>query len=94
MDRFDYDEKAVAAFGVVEDAIAALDVPFMLQSRYSSLLNAIEVQVEDGHPSREVLGHLRAAVLALMRFDGLAQVEKTVQKAFDEFEKKIASRFK
>ena len=87
-----YDEKAVSAFRNVKEVVASMDLPLMVQRRYNGTLNAIEMQIEDGRPSKEVIGHLRAALFALAKFDGLISCERFIQKAFDEFEIKIASR--
>ncbi len=90
----EYDEEAVEGFGTVREAIAALRLPLMQNRRYGCITNAIEVQIEEGHANKEVLRHLRGAIIALLRADGLLQHTKAVEQAFDEFERKIASRLK
>jgi hypothetical protein len=87
-----YDQKAVAAFNGVKNVAVSMQLPLMLQRRYNGILNAIEVQVEDGRPSKEVIAHLREALLALARFDKVGHHERALKEAFDKFEAKIASR--
>lgn len=62
-DDFVYDAKAVAIVNAVERAICRLNLH--TQDEFVSLLNAIEVQVEDGIPDLTALDHLCAALLAL-----------------------------
>ena len=52
----------------------------------------LEMQIEDGCPSKEVLSHLRAALMALSRFDGLSP-EPDLKEAFDQFEAEMESRY-
>ena len=88
----EYDEEAVAAFDTVREVVASMHLPLIRQRRYNGILNAIVMQVEDGHPSKDVIGHLRAAIFALLRFDGLAQYAHPLREAFEKFEARIASR--
>jgi hypothetical protein len=88
-----YDEEAVRALQKVREVAASLRLPLLQQRRYNGILNAMEMQIEDGGPSKEVLSHLRSALLALARFDGLGSSERALKEAFDQFEAEMASRY-
>jgi len=85
----EYNEKAVEAFEPVRNAIVALRLPLMQNRRYGCIINAIEVQIEEGQIHTEVLIHLRDAIIALLQTDGLVSHTKAFGQAFDEFVKEI-----
>jgi hypothetical protein len=92
MDQFD--EETVATFDPVCAAVDALRLPLLLQRRYTCIANAIKVQLECGSPSRLVIGHLTAALLALMHHDGLSRKAKPIESALAAFERSMESKLK
>ena len=86
----EYNEDAVKAFVPVKQAIAAFQLPLMMQRRYNGIAKAIVMQVEDGPINKTVITHLRAALMVLADGDGISAVQKLkLAAAFDRFEAQV-----
>ncbi|HLG17188.1 MAG TPA: hypothetical protein VJH03_22240 [Blastocatellia bacterium] len=58
MSESKYDARAVRALKEVRNAVEALALPFMKQRKFNGILNAIEMQVEDGEYNPDVVDDL------------------------------------
>ena len=87
-----YDEASVTAFNFVREAVGALRLPLIQQRRYNGILNAIEMQIEDGEPSLQVIRYLRAALFSLLAHDELDEYNAVIEAAFDRFDREMSLR--
>lgn len=75
-----YDENAVKRVASIERTILRIGHPN--QAQFVGIINAIELQVEEGDPALAVVQHLAEALLELARHRGLnsSQVSQLAKK--------------
>ncbi|MBI3989864.1 MAG: hypothetical protein HY347_09645 [candidate division NC10 bacterium] len=87
-----YDEEAVKAFQPVERIVQAFNLPLILQRKFTGILNAMEMQFEDGRWDERVLDALQSALLSLTDAVGVSHQRRDLEQALQRFRAHLRQR--
>ncbi|MBN2004568.1 MAG: SEC-C domain-containing protein [Anaerolineae bacterium] len=88
-----YDRERVARLRPLTEAVARLRLPLIRQRKLNGILNALEMQIEDGGDSSEVNQHLVAALRAALLHQVTEREARPALKALDAFAQSEAQRW-
>jgi DNA-binding FrmR family transcriptional regulator len=85
-----YSERNVAALQPLTDIFSRAGLPLMKLRKINGALNAVEMQIEDGVYSPEVVAHLCQAIEAQTAWLGLGALQSEVAAAVEHLKKRLA----
>ncbi|HNT76705.1 MAG TPA: SEC-C domain-containing protein [Anaerolineae bacterium] len=88
-----YDRERVARLQPLKEAVARLRLPLLRIRKLNGLLNALEMQIEDGGDSPEVNQHLLDALRAALLHQVTEREARPALKALDAFAQSEARRW-